>query len=98
MVREHTVKVAPPRALFVPFPFGFALGKPNDPQLQHRVIAAAFELLLKPSGPVLTDYPEAGIPAPLLQASGVPRRDAKATFGKDFTMLEYACQAAPPGI
>jgi hypothetical protein len=22
----------------------------------------------------------------------------KATFGKDFTMLEYACQAAPPGI
>ena len=30
MVREHAERVKPPRALFVPFFFGFALGKPND--------------------------------------------------------------------
>ena len=30
LVREHTEKVKPPRALFVPFPFGHALGRPDD--------------------------------------------------------------------
>jgi hypothetical protein len=44
MVREHVVKVKPPRMLFVPFPFGYAVGKPNDRQLQHRVLAATFDL------------------------------------------------------
>ena len=32
MVREHTEKVKPPRALFVPFPFGHALGRPTIPR------------------------------------------------------------------
>jgi hypothetical protein len=58
MVREHTEKVKPPRALFVPFPFGHALGRANDPTLQHRVLGAALELLLAPSGPVLRDFPD----------------------------------------
>lgn len=71
MVREHAVKVQPPRALFVPFPFGYALGRPNDAQLQHRVLAAALALLQRPSGPVLEDFPEEEQPAPLLQASSV---------------------------
>jgi hypothetical protein len=31
MVREHTAQVKPPRALFVPFPFGHALGAPPAP-------------------------------------------------------------------
>ena len=69
MVREHTVKVQPPRALFVPFPFGFALGKPNDPELQHRVLAATLELLAQPCGPVLANFPEEEIPEQLPQAS-----------------------------
>jgi hypothetical protein len=73
MVREHVTKVKPPRLLFVPFPFGFALGKPNDPDLQHRVLAATFDLLRQPSGPVLVDFPESEAPTPLLQASGVAR-------------------------
>lgn len=38
-------KVRPPRALYVPFPFGFPLGKPNDPTLQHQIIRAALDLL-----------------------------------------------------
>jgi hypothetical protein len=58
MVREHTEKVKPPRALFVPFPFGHALGRPNDPDLQHRVLRAALDLLGEPSGPVLRDFPD----------------------------------------
>jgi hypothetical protein len=73
MVREHAVKVKPPRLLFVPFPFGYALGKPNDRQLQHRVLAAAFDLFTQPSGPVLVDFPQEEAATDLLQASVVPR-------------------------
>jgi hypothetical protein len=58
MVREHTEKVKPPRALFVPFPFGHALGRPNDPTLQHRVLMAALGLLEAPAGPILRDFPD----------------------------------------
>lgn len=79
MVREHVEKVKPPRALFVPYPFGFALGKPNDADLQHRVIAAAFELLEKPQGPVLADFPEEEIPGVLPQSSGVTRSSERST-------------------
>lgn len=75
MVREHAERVKPARALFVPFPFGFALGKPDDPELQHRVIAAALNLLQKPAGPVLEDFPEDEAPVELLQASALPKRD-----------------------
>ena len=62
MVREHTEKVKPPRALFVPFPFGFALGRPDDPALQHRVLGAALALLTEPVGPVLRDFPDEAEP------------------------------------
>ena len=75
LVREHTEKVKPPRALFVPFPFGMALGRPDDPALQHRVLRAALELLREPAGPVLRDFPEdaepGDHPAAPLQASGI---------------------------
>jgi hypothetical protein len=76
MVREHTEKVKPPRALFVPFPYGHALGRPGDAELQHRVLKAALDLLEAPSGPVLRDFPdeaESGVepPAPV-QASAIP--------------------------
>jgi hypothetical protein len=74
LVREHTEAVKPPRALFVPFPFGHALGRPNDPVLQHRVLRAALDLFAAPSGPVLHDFPEDPgdqPPAPR-QASAIP--------------------------
>jgi hypothetical protein len=58
LVREHTERVKPPRALFVPFPFGHPLGKANDAALQHDVIRAALALFQEPQGPVLVDYPE----------------------------------------
>ena len=43
LVREHTERVKPPRALFVPFPFRHPLGEANDPELQTRVMRAAFD-------------------------------------------------------
>jgi hypothetical protein len=58
LVREHSEKVKPPRALFVPFPFGHALGRANAPDLQHRVLRAALDLLAAPAGPVLADFPD----------------------------------------
>jgi hypothetical protein len=73
-VREHTEKIKPPRALWVPFPFGSALGRPNDPDLQHRVLQAAFSLLEEPATPVLRDFPDqetADQPAAPIQASAV---------------------------
>lgn len=75
MVREHTEKVKPPRALFVPFPFGYALGRPDDPDLQHRVLRAALDLLAEPAGPVLRDFPDeaepGGEPPAPVQASAI---------------------------
>jgi len=57
-VRGHTERIKPPRALYCEFPFGRPLGKPGDVEFQQRVIAAAFALLERPSGPVLEDFPE----------------------------------------
>jgi hypothetical protein len=75
LVREHTEKVKPPRALFVPFPFGHALGRPDDPELQHRVLRAALDLFGEAHGPVLRDFPEdedrGDQPAAPPQASGI---------------------------
>lgn len=72
LLLEHAQRVKPPRALFVPFPYGYALGRPNDPDFQHRVLAAALSLFEAPAGPVLAEFPEAGdAPARLVQASAV---------------------------
>ncbi len=79
MVREHAAKVKPPRALFVPFFFGFALGRPNDADHQHCVLGAAFDLLGKPEGPVLEDFPEDDDPAIMPQASQVEAEAEQAT-------------------
>lgn len=56
-IRPMAEKVAPPRALHCEFPLGRPLGQPNDPELQHDVLARAFALLAAPSGPVLVDHP-----------------------------------------
>ena len=60
LLREVALKVGPPRALWVPYPQGFPLAAPNDPERQHAVIEAALRLLedesLEP--PALADYVE----------------------------------------
>jgi hypothetical protein len=58
LVREHTEKVKPPRALWVPYPYGRPLGAPNDADLQQRIIRAALDLLQAPAGPVLAEFPD----------------------------------------
>lgn len=58
LVREHTERIVPPRALWVPFEFGRPLGVPGDADFQRRVLVAALNLLETGSGPVLADYPE----------------------------------------
>lgn len=40
-----TKRVKPPRALSVPYRFGYPLGEPNNPTLQHAIIAEALALL-----------------------------------------------------
>jgi D-proline reductase (dithiol) PrdB len=58
LIRENAEALRPPRLLWVSFPLGYPLGKPNDPAFQRRVIEAGLGLLNRPSGPVLEDYPE----------------------------------------
>lgn len=59
LIRLHTEKVRPPRALWVPFELGRPLGAPKDQAFQTRVIAAALGLLEAASGPVvLENFPE----------------------------------------
>ena len=57
-VKEHMEIIKPPRALWLNFPMGRPMGKPNDPEFQKKVIRVAFELLQKSPGPVLEDFPE----------------------------------------
>jgi hypothetical protein len=90
LVREHTEKVKPPRALFVSFPFGHPLGEANDADLQTRVMRAAFTLLHRETGPVLEDYPEdvyAGQDINLPQATSVSQPDVTADVAFEVTTL-----------
>lgn len=56
LVREFTAQVRPPRALWVPFPFGRPLGAPGEPEVQRRVLDAALALLERTEGPVLEEH------------------------------------------
>lgn len=57
LVRLHTEKIRPPRALWVSFELGRPFGPPDDAEFQRDVVRAALALLVAPSGPILTDYP-----------------------------------------
>ncbi len=56
LVREQSEQVAPPRALWVPFPLGRPLGSATDPEFQKNVMRQAFALLESASEPTLADY------------------------------------------
>lgn len=57
-MREHTEKVNPPRALWVPFELGRPLGAPDDPAFQTKVLRALLALFEREAGPVLAEFPE----------------------------------------
>jgi len=57
LLREVGEAVRPPRALWVPFPHGFPLDRPDDPPRQRAVLEAALRLLETAEGPpALEDY------------------------------------------
>lgn len=58
LIREHTEKMRPPRALWVPFELGRPFGPPGNAALQTRVLEHALRLFEAPAGPVLEDFPE----------------------------------------
>jgi hypothetical protein len=58
LIREHTLKIQPPRALWVPFELGRPLGVPGNPDFQKRVLLALLRLFEADNGPVLVDFPE----------------------------------------
>lgn len=56
---DITLAVKPPRAVFLNFPLGHQTGKPNDPELQHRIVSdamRAFEAIDRPGGIVELPY------------------------------------------
>jgi hypothetical protein len=55
LVRRFTELVRPPRALWVPFPFGRPLGAPNNARVQRLVLLSVLGLLKRSNGPVLED-------------------------------------------
>ena len=57
LVREHSERMRPPRALWVPYPLGRPFGVPGDAAFQSAVLRSVLALLEAPSGPVLADYP-----------------------------------------
>ncbi len=61
LVREHTERIRPPRALWVPFELGRPLGPPNQPEFQIAVLRALLGLFAQAAGPVIEDY---GVEAP----------------------------------
>jgi hypothetical protein len=64
-LRDVAEKLHPPRALWVPFPHGYALGRPNEPDLQRDVLRQTLALLDEPGpGPVLKDF----VPVPVSHA------------------------------
>jgi D-proline reductase (dithiol) PrdB len=70
LVREFVEKTRPPRAVFVPFPFGAPVGMPHDREQQSAVLRTALNTFAAPSGPVLVDF-EADLPPGVSPAPAV---------------------------
>jgi hypothetical protein len=58
LVREHTERINPPRALWVPFDLGRPLGAPDEAEFQNKVLLSALGLLEASDRPIIMDFPE----------------------------------------
>lgn len=67
MLPEVTTAVRPPRALSVPFPLGYPLGSPSDPEAQLRVLRELLGLVAADDVPLIVE---------LSRGDAVPRRVA----------------------
>ena len=57
-VRSQIERTAPPRGLFCDFPLGRPLGRPNEPDFQHRVLEHALSLVERATAPTVEMYAE----------------------------------------
>ena len=88
LIEEHAQRVKPPRMLAVPFFFGNALGEPDNPEYQHRVLEATFALLNRPEGPILEQFPDDMVPDVLVQGSELtPSEPAELDPADELTFL-----------
>lgn len=72
----------------MPFPYGYALGKPDDPEFQHKVLNAALELFSAAAGPVLAEFPEKGnAPPRLIQASAIQAVNKEGDAAMELTAM-----------
>jgi hypothetical protein len=63
LLRSVAERVRPPRALCVPFPHGFPLDAPGQPDRQRAVLRAALELAENPGpGPVVREFESSAPP------------------------------------
>ncbi len=96
LVRRQAEEVAPPRALWVPFPLGRPFGAPGDPRFQHRVLSALLALYERSAGPVLEDFPEDAPPDGGTEDSWVcPVRFPKQQTGPRDALLAEVDTLAP---
>ena len=58
LVRGQAERSRPPRMLHCDFPLGRPLGRPGDPEFQHRVLGMALGLLPRDDVPVLVEFGE----------------------------------------
>lgn len=55
LLPEVTAAVRPPRALSVPYPLGYPLGAPRDPELQRRILRELLALTGRDDVPLVLD-------------------------------------------
>ena len=93
LIRVHTERIRPPRALWVPFELGRPIGAHGNPAFQTRVVRAVLELLERPEGPVLEDFPddepagtepEAPLACPVSLAASVAELDVESALPEAF--------------
>jgi hypothetical protein len=53
MLPEITTKVGVSRSLEVPYPLGFPLGEPNNPELQREILRQLVALVTNDEAPVM---------------------------------------------
>lgn len=56
MLPEITARIGVPRALEVPYPLGFPLGEPNNPDLQREILRQLLELCTRDDVPVMEKF------------------------------------------
>ncbi len=87
LIRLHTEKVRPPRALWVPFQLGRPLGSPGEPEFQARVLRQALALLERRDGPVLLEDFAADEPRAVDDPDWMPPFESATAAGPDGAAL-----------